>query len=304
MTKVFLSYSAEDRPTASLLNDRLRRHGTDTWWDQDLQLGSNWPVEITNAVREAAAVIVLVTPNSLDSHWVKQEWSAALGASQRVIPVLAGGAHFADLPEGLAHIQAIDLDEDVERGVERIIGVVSALQRSDEPPPSNYVEIEAIIEDVLERKLASMGIDRATTAEPNNEQDPLMVFVVTSFQSDMDPVFEAIDAAARAVGLRAERVKDVPGDYRITDRILTSIRRARLVVVDLTHERPNVYFELGFARGLGKTVITIMREGTKAHFDVQDWTHLSYVDSRPLERDLLERFQYEVNSGTGSTSGR
>lgn len=304
MTKVFLSYSAEDRPTASLLNDRLRRHGTDTWWDQDLQLGSNWPVEITNAVREAAAVIVLVTPNSLDSHWVKQEWSAALGASKRVIPVLAGGAHFADLPEGLAHIQAIDLDEDVERGVERIIGVVSALQRSDEPPPSNYVEIEAIIEDVLERKLASMGIDRATTAEPNNEQDPLMVFVVTSFQSDMDPVFEAIDAAARAVGLRAERVKDVPGDYRITDRILTSIRRARLVVVDLTRERPNVYFELGFARGLGKTVITIMREGTKAHFDVQDWTHLSYVDSRPLERDLLQRFQYEVNSGTGSTIGR
>ena len=121
-----------------------------------------------------------------------------------------------------------------------------------------------------------------------------MVFVVMSFQADMEPTFEAIEAAARAVGLRAERVKDVPGDYRITDKILTSIRRAGLVIVDLTHERPNVYFELGFARGLGKTVITIMRVGTKPHFDVQDWTYVPYIDSRPLERTLLERFTYEL----------
>ena len=110
----------------------------------------------------------------------------------------------------------------------------------------------------------------------------------------MQPAFDAIQAAATAVGLRAERVKDVPGDYRITDRIMSSIRRAKLVVVDLTHERPNVYFELGFARGLGKTVITIMRAGTEPHFDVRDWTYLTYVDSRPLERDLVERFKYEV----------
>jgi nucleoside 2-deoxyribosyltransferase len=109
----------------------------------------------------------------------------------------------------------------------------------------------------------------------------------------MKPAFDAIEAAAIAVGLR-ERVKDVPGDYRITDRIMSSIRRAMLVVVDLTHERPNVYFELGFARGLGKTVITIMRAGTQAHFDVQDWTYLTYADSRPLERDLVERFRYEI----------
>ena len=72
------------------------------------------------------------------------------------------------------------------------------------------------------------------------------------------------------------------------------IRTSRLVVVDLTHERPNVYFELGYARGLGKTIVTILREGVTAHFDVQDWTYLRYTDSRPLERDLLKRFRYEV----------
>ena len=83
-------------------------------------------------------------------------------------------------------------------------------------------------------------------------------------------------------------------DYRITDQIVQMIQSARLVVADLTHERPNVYFELGYARGLGKTIITIAREGTNLHFDVKDWTCIFYNDSRVLERELKRRFEYEL----------
>ena len=46
------------------------------------------------------------------------------------------------------------------------------------------------------------------------------------------------------MGLEVKRVKDVPGDYRITDRIIRMIWEARLIVADLTYERPNVYFEI------------------------------------------------------------
>jgi nucleoside 2-deoxyribosyltransferase len=79
--------------------------------------------------------------------------------------------------------------------------------------------------------------------------------------------------------------------------MLAMIASARLIVVDLSLERPNVYFELGYARGLGKRVITILREGSTAHLDVQDWQYLVYVDSRPLEKDLADRFQYELQRG-------
>lgn len=132
--------------------------------------------------------------------------------------------------------------------------------------------------------------------------DDKLVFVVASFAPDMEPIFQAIAAAAQAVGLRAERVKDVKGDYRITDKILGMINRARLVVADLTYERPNVYFELGYARRCEKTVITILRKGTIAHFDVQDWTHLEYFDSRPLESDLVDRFRFELQNSDGSVN--
>ena len=130
--------------------------------------------------------------------------------------------------------------------------------------------------------------------------DDGLVFVVCSFDPDMDPVFDAVACAAASVGLRAVRVKDVHGDYRITDKILTLVRDARLIVADLSHEGPNVYFELGYARGLGKTVITILRAGAIAHFDVHDWAYLEYIDSRPLEHQLRERFRFEMERESAS----
>jgi hypothetical protein len=75
------------------------------------------------------------------------------------------------------------------------------------------------------------------------------------------------------------------------------IEISRFVVVDLTHERPNVYFELGYARGLDKTVVSIARQGTMIHFDVKDWTYIPYIDSRLLERDLRKRFEFELSRG-------
>ena len=131
------------------------------------------------------------------------------------------------------------------------------------------------------------------TTEPGLMDDEL-VFVVSSFAPEMEPIFQAIAAAARTMGLHAERVKDVKGDYRTRDKIFTMIERARFIVADLTYGSPNVYFELGYARALRKTVITILRAGSTVHFDVQDWTYLEYIDSRPLESDLVERFKWEL----------
>jgi hypothetical protein len=129
------------------------------------------------------------------------------------------------------------------------------------------------------------------------------VFVIVSFHSDMEPTFQAIKLAASRNGLNAQRVWDLPGDYRITDTIISMIRDSTMVVADLTHERPNVYFELGYARGLGKAVITIARKGTVLHFDVNDWNCIFYEDSRPLEAKLRARFRDELDLAHSRTVG-
>lgn len=123
---------------------------------------------------------------------------------------------------------------------------------------------------------------------------PNLIFVISAFLDDMEPIFKGIQAAGQAYGTVA-RVKDVLGDYRITDKIIEMIQQAHVIIADLSHERPNVYFELGYARGIKKTVITIARECTPLHFDVKDWTCTFYNDSRDLEEKLRKRLAHEFN---------
>lgn len=124
------------------------------------------------------------------------------------------------------------------------------------------------------------------------------VFVIIAFSPDMNPIFEGIRAAGEKNNLKVKRVLDVDKDYVITKKIEQMIRRARLIVADLTHGRPNVYFELGFARAIRKNIITIAREGTELAFDVKDRTCRFYNDSRVIEEYLTKRFAQEKSSLT------
>jgi hypothetical protein len=64
---------------------------------------------------------------------------------------------------------------------------------------------------------------------------------------DLADVLDAIKGAALRCGLRAERIDEQQSNDRVTDRILESIRRAEYVIVDLTHSKPNVFYEAGYA---------------------------------------------------------
>lgn len=126
--------------------------------------------------------------------------------------------------------------------------------------------------------------------------DANFIFVIMSFDKHLDPVYHSFKTAASMVGLDAQRVSDQLGDYRITDKIIENIRKAFLIIADLSLERPNVYFELGYARGLGKTVVETALEGTNLHFDIKDWTCIFYSlsDQDTLINSLKERLKYEI----------
>ena len=92
-------------------------------------------------------------------------------------------------------------------------------------------------------------------------------------------------------GLQAERVDEVQSNERITDRILESIRRAEYVVADLTGARPNVFYEAGYAQGLGKIPIYIARAGTKLEFDLKDYPVIFFSGMRQLKEALETRLR-------------
>jgi len=115
-----------------------------------------------------------------------------------------------------------------------------------------------------------------------------LVFVLMAVKTEMDMIFEGIQEAGQFYNFNIQRIVDIPGDYKITDKILDSIENAILIIADLSFERPNVYFELGYARGKNKKIITIAKKNTVLHFDIKDWRCLLYSDSREIERQLRE----------------
>ncbi|EMJ96460.1 hypothetical protein LEP1GSC198_2924 [Leptospira kirschneri str. JB] len=117
--------------------------------------------------------------------------------------------------------------------------------------------------------------------------DQNKIFAIMSFEPEMEHIYEGMRAAGLICGLEVIRVKDEVGDYKITDKIIELITKSKFVIADLTNERPNVYFELGFARGIEKRVITTAKKGTNLHFDVKDWTCIFYNDSREIEKELV-----------------
>jgi hypothetical protein len=99
-----------------------------------------------------------------------------------------------------------------------------------------------------------------------------LVFVIMPFQGqDMADAYTAMKDECKKLRLRCVRVDENVGSSIILGEITTLIERCEFIICDLTHERPNVYYELGYAHGVGNEALDILlvaREGTNLHFDI------------------------------------
>ena len=74
---VFISYSREDRTTARRFAERFADAGYSVWWDAALHSGETFDEVIENALKAAKAVVVLWSPRSVASRWVRAEATLA-----------------------------------------------------------------------------------------------------------------------------------------------------------------------------------------------------------------------------------
>lgn len=117
-------------------------------------------------------------------------------------------------------------------------------------------------------------------------------FIMMSISSKDPTIEDSLNAIKRATvqhGIEAIRVDEIEHSKKITDIILEKIRTSRFLVCDISTERPNVYYELGFAHGIGKEVILVAREGTTLHFDIKDYNIILYKSFSDLEFRVSKR---------------
>ena len=116
------------------------------------------------------------------------------------------------------------------------------------------------------------------------------VFAIMPFSGAFDDVYSAIKDECKKLHLTSTRVDETTGSGFILKKIFTCIEEAEFIVVDLTEERPNVYYELGYAHGVGNEendILLIAQTGTKLHFDIASLSVQFYSSTENL-RNIIQ----------------
>jgi hypothetical protein len=175
----------------------------------------------------------------------------------------------------------------------------SSIALTDETAYDEYLRYTGM-EDLLERVYLQRGKGLQASLAYSNRDVPVLeaspptaeleaqrqntVFVIMAMSPnipELQDVYHTIKAACADFGLNAYRVDELEHPDTITQRVLTEIATCRYLVADLSYERPNVYYEIGYAHGLKLSPILFRKTGTPLHFDLS-------VHKAPEYKNLTE----------------
>ena len=114
-------------------------------------------------------------------------------------------------------------------------------------------------------------------------------FVAMSFSDKLNSVWSnAITKGIEDAGYSPYRVDKEPHSDRIDMKIMTEIKNSRFLIADVTNQRQGVYFEAGYALGLGLPVIWSCRKDDfkNVHFDTRQYNHIIWETPEQLKEQL------------------
>ena len=149
----------------------------------------------------------------------------------------------------------------------------------------------------------------AHIAEQFTVSDSSQAFVAMWFHDSMNDLYgDGIAPGIMDANFEPLRVDRQPTLHRIDDQIIAEIRRSRFMVADFTNDgqsaRGSVYYEAGFAHGLGIPVIFTCRQDQieKLHFDTRQHLHIGWTEPSDLREPLRYRIEAVIGRGP-ATSG-
>jgi len=88
MSHVFISYSHADKNFVAKLIEYCQLESIDVWYDDELNAGESWTAQIDEAITNAPAIVLIISPSSSVSPYVTYEWAFAKGLGKKIIPVV------------------------------------------------------------------------------------------------------------------------------------------------------------------------------------------------------------------------
>ncbi|MES9943314.1 MAG: toll/interleukin-1 receptor domain-containing protein [Candidatus Thiodiazotropha sp. 6PLUC2] len=149
MADIFISYKREDREYAKKIAELLAQRGHDVWWDIELLPGDKFTDEINAILNKVKATVVLWTPDSKESPWVKSEALTAFN-NNTLIPVLLKDT---EIPVPFNTLHTLDLTSWGTKEVSADLGTLvnSVEQKLGSPEQVNPPISEREVDEALQR---------------------------------------------------------------------------------------------------------------------------------------------------------
>ena len=124
---VFMSYSRKDEAVMRRVATFLRKQGISVWVDNEKLVPGTpiWEEEIEKAIRGSSAVIVILSPDSKNSVWVRREISFAEQYRKRIFPVMVAGDEDSSITLRLITNQYVDIRKDEISGIQTLGTAIS-----------------------------------------------------------------------------------------------------------------------------------------------------------------------------------
>jgi hypothetical protein len=118
------------------------------------------------------------------------------------------------------------------------------------------------------------------------------IFVVMKFGNKiLDSAYEGvIKPLCSEYGFKIVRVDEIQDSGKINDQILENIAKSSLIISDLSGERPNCYYETGFAHALGKDIVLAIHKTSDIHFDLSSHRFIQWETESEYREALRARF--------------
>ena len=145
--------------------------------------------------------------------------------------------------------------------------------------------------------LTLKGWERLAEISKDARPPSIRAFVAMWFDPSMKPSYDdGFQPALYDLGYDPIRVDREEYLGKIDDFIIASIRESALLVADFTGHRGGVYYEAGFAKGLGIPVVFTCREDQigEAHFDTRQYNHITWTTPADLAERLRARIEATI----------
>jgi len=146
-------------------------------------------------------------------------------------------------------------------------------------------------EEKLKKSTELIIEEKELQIKERKEKSP-KIFVLMPFSPDLDDVYHlGIRETAKILNCSCERVDEIEFVGSILDKIYNSIVNSKIIIAEVSSTNPNVYYELGYAHALNKSVILITKDISSTPFDLHGYNHIVYRNIIDLREKLKSRLE-------------